>query len=313
MNSRTGIVVEIKHKKACIMTPDGEFTEVKIGGAIPTIGSTYTGITYKKLPFHKYIAAAACLVLFTSIGSGAYAYYTPTASVVVNINPALELKLNRWHKIIKTIALNEDGSQLANSIDIKNKDIDTGLTMILEEAERENFINKDETEEEPRVSLNITSSKDISLALPKFEEKASSKKLDVQIDYSKENAKDDIIKNGNKVEKDTENNSKKSKKTDSNSKSSLPKVKNDNKANDNKNNSDKANPKDSTPKKNSDKDLNNSNKNNKNTSTTKEKTNKTINNKKNSNLNSQPSKGKSKKSNNKTNNSKSNKNENTKK
>ena len=300
MNSRTGIVMEIKYRKACIMTPDGEFTEVKIGNTIPSIGSTYTGVIEKKLPFYKYVAAAACLVLFTSIGSGAYAYYTPTTSVVVSINPALELKLNRWNKIIKTIALNEDGNKLANSIDIENKDIDTGLSMILEEAEREHFINENDAKEQ-KISLNITSSKDISLALPKFEEKASSKKLNVKIDYSKGNAKDGIIKNGKKLEKDIEDTTNKEnegKKTDSDSKS-LPEVNPDKK--------DKTKP-DNSSKNNTDNKINNSNKNketdNNNSGNTKEK--ETMSNNANSNKSSESPKDKSEKDD-KSNNSNSNK------
>lgn len=205
MNSKTGIVMEIKNKKACIMTSDGQFIEVKINDTLPSIGSTYTGQVYRKPNFYKYIASAACLVFFTSIGGAAYAYYTPTTSVVVDINPSLELKLNRWNKIIKTIPLNETGAQLASSIDIKNKDIDTGLTIILDEAEKEHFINEDNTKEEQHFSLNVTSSKDTSLALPKLQEKADSKKIDIKIDYSKNNAKNDIIKNGKEFKKEDEN------------------------------------------------------------------------------------------------------------
>ncbi len=197
--------MEIKNKRAFLMTPNGEFVDVTINDTLPSIGSTYTGQIYKRPNFYKYIASAACLAFFTSIGGAAYAYYTPTTSVVVDINPSLELKLNRWNKIIKTIPLNKTGEQLASSIDIKNKDIDTGLTIILDEAEKEHFINEDNLKEEQYISLSVTSSKDTSLNLPKLQEKAGSKKIDIKIDYSKNNAKNDIIKNGKELEKEQEN------------------------------------------------------------------------------------------------------------
>lgn len=207
MINKTGLVMEINKKSAYIMTPNGEFAEVKITAAAPSIGSTYTGPIYTKYNTFKYVAAAACLIFFTSIGGGAYAYYTPTTSVVVDINPSLELKLNRWNRIIKTIPLNHEGEQLANSLNIKNKDIDTGLTMLLDEAEKESFILTPNGNEEQSISLNVTSSKDVTLSLPKFEEKTDSKKIDVKIDYSKEDISDGIINNGKDSIKQDKSNS----------------------------------------------------------------------------------------------------------
>lgn len=209
MPNKTGIVLEIKNKKACILTSEGEFAKVKIIGDSPLIGSTYTGLLESKLPFHKYIAAAACFILFISLGSTAYAYYTPTTSIVVDINPALELKVNKWNRIIKTAALNKDGEQMLASLNIKNKTLDEGLSMIVEEAENENFINES-NKDNVNISLSITpldktskttetnkpsgdspkkSSEDKTprdgseklLDLPKFESKLKEKNLNAEI------------------------------------------------------------------------------------------------------------------------------------
>jgi len=193
MISKTGIVLEIKDRKACIMTPSGEFAEVKILGDSPAIGSTYTGAIEQKLPLFKYIAAAACFILFITTGSTAYAYYTPVASVVVDLNPSLELKINKWNRIIKAAALNEDGEKMLDSLSIKNKTIDDGLSMIVEEAENENFINPS-NKADINVSLSIKTldkaskdreiigdSPENSISLPKFESKLKEKNLSGEI------------------------------------------------------------------------------------------------------------------------------------
>ncbi|QGU93865.1 anti-sigma factor domain-containing protein [Clostridium bovifaecis] len=163
MADRTGIVMEIKNKKACIMTPGGEFLEVKIKGTIPTIGSVYTSSQVNKIPFYKYATVAASLLVFISTGGIAYAYYTPTASVT--LNTSLELKLNRWNKIIKTAPLNKEGENLLNSLNVKNKNINDGLNLLVEKYE-----NKEE-----KISLDITSEKNKDLDLSNFKDSSKEK------------------------------------------------------------------------------------------------------------------------------------------
>lgn len=236
MNSKTGIVLEIKNRKACIMTPSGEFAEVKILGDSPAIGSTYSGAIAPKLPLFKYVAAAACFILFVTTGSTAYAYYTPVSSVVVDINPSLELKVNKWNRIIKASALNEDGEKMLDSLSIKNKTIDDGLSMILEEAEKENFINPS-NKADLNVSLSIKpidkASKDKetigdspenSISLPKFESKLKEKNLSGEINNKVINSnkntdtnipKNDIIDKENQAPKGTTEEKSKENKIDS--------------------------------------------------------------------------------------------------
>lgn len=193
MADKTGIVMEIKNKKACIMTPGGEFLEVKIKGTVPAIGSAYTSSQVNKIPFYKYAAVAASLVVFISTGGIAYAYYTPTTSVT--LDTSLELKLNRWNKIIKTSPLNKTGEKLLNSLNVKNKNINDGLNLLIEKYE-----NK-----QGKISLDITSEKNKDLDLSNFKDSSKEKKLDVQINYNKSNStkphKTDIIEdNGKKVD-----------------------------------------------------------------------------------------------------------------
>lgn len=190
MASKTGIVMEIKNKKACIMTSSGEFAEVKITGTVPEIGSTYTGLAVSKVPFYKYVAAAACLILFISTGGIAYAYYTPTA--LVTLDKALELKINRWNKIIETNSLNEEGKKLLKSSNVKNKNINDGLNILMEESKKSNV----------KISMDVTVHGDETLDLPNFKSLSEKKDINVELNNSNHTSKNankpDIINGSNK-------------------------------------------------------------------------------------------------------------------
>lgn len=246
MANKTGIVMEIKNKKACIMTADGEFVKVKIFGDSPTMGSSYTGVTAAKISFFKYASAVACLLLFTSMGGVAYGYYKPITSIVLDINPSLELKANKWNRIIKTLPLNDDGEKLLTSLNVKNKSVDEALSVIIDEAENEHFIDttKDKVSQQT-ISLNITSSRDSSIDvanLNKFKSAAKEKNLNVKVTYNKNHntsiPKTDIIEdNKDRINKTDKNNDNKSKKNITNPNSSIPKEKNHNNNNNSKHNS----------------------------------------------------------------------------
>ncbi|MCY6484840.1 anti-sigma factor domain-containing protein [Clostridium aestuarii] len=200
--NKTGIVMEIKGKTASILTCDGQFINVKITEGTPSIGSNYCGPILSKLPLYKYATAVACFVLFLCFGGVAYAYYTPITSVIVKINPEIELIINRWDKIIKTIPLNDDGKSILNSIQLKNKPINEGLTIILNASDKGNFINK--TNGENQISLNIISTKNVSLNINDFKNNVKSKnlKLDVKYNNGKNNSQSGKIKH----ETNTKNN-----------------------------------------------------------------------------------------------------------
>ncbi|MCY6370201.1 anti-sigma factor domain-containing protein [Clostridium ganghwense] len=196
MNNKTGIVMELKNKTACILTNDGEFVEIRIQGKSPSIGSTYSGPTSSKLPLYRYAAIAACLIFFISFGGAAYAYYTPVASIIVKINPSIELKINKWNRIIEALPLNDDGKDILNSVTIKNKAVDEGLNILLDEADKEHFINK--TQDNQKISLDVTSDKNLNLNIDDFENKVKNSNLQLEVKYAKNNTtngnKADIIK-----------------------------------------------------------------------------------------------------------------------
>lgn len=101
----------------------------------------------------------------------------------VNINPSIKLYTNRVGKIIKSEGLNQDGVKLLSNINIKNKDIESGLETIVDEAKKLNYLN------ENNYNVSITDSKNENKDFSKLNKKIT--------EYQKElkNKNNSIIEN----------------------------------------------------------------------------------------------------------------------
>ncbi|KAJ53094.1 hypothetical protein CTM_04565, partial [Clostridium tetanomorphum DSM 665] len=85
----------------------------------------------------------------------AYAYFKPVSTIVLTINPSIELKVNRFNKVLKVVGLNNDGKKIINEVNIKNKSIDDALNNILKQAKEDKFINDSYIKADKTVSLDI--------------------------------------------------------------------------------------------------------------------------------------------------------------
>lgn len=82
------------------------------------------------VPFRKLVPAAACLLLF--LAGGHWLYFTPTASISIDINPSVELDINRFDRVISAEGLNDDGEKLTESLQLTFTGYSEALTRILE-------------------------------------------------------------------------------------------------------------------------------------------------------------------------------------
>lgn len=182
--NRSGIVMKIDKKAAFLMTSSGEFVKVKISGKAPEIGEDYAGSVVVKTNIFKHAAIAASLMFLFITGGGAYAYayYTPVTSVVVDINPSIELKANRFDKVIKANPLNEDAKVILSEVDLKNQTLDNALNLIVQESKEHNYINDAYIESGKAITVKIDSkNKNKHFELPKFEQYVNDNDLKVKI------------------------------------------------------------------------------------------------------------------------------------
>lgn len=92
--------------------------------------------------FRRIAAAAACLVVLFFIG-GSWMFLTPTAFISIDINPSLELGINRFNRIVSVEGYNEDGEALADSLDIRFMDYSDALDKILGTEDMQGYLSPD--------------------------------------------------------------------------------------------------------------------------------------------------------------------------
>ena len=130
---KTAIVMDIEAGSALVMKTGGEFETipVKKGWRIGDVVS----IAEQRRSVKALYAAVACLALVLLGSFGGYQlYFTETAIVSIDINPSIELSLNRFDRVIATEFYNEDGEDVLSGIDLKGMKYDTALEMLLQSA-----------------------------------------------------------------------------------------------------------------------------------------------------------------------------------
>lgn len=148
------IVIDIEGKHVIVLTEKGDFKKInyksrcRIGDeieliernrifSIPEVWSIYW-------PAKKIVAAV--IIFFLLFGLGGYAiadYMTPMAFVTIDINPSLELTINRYERVLKVETFNDDASILAGVDGIKNMRLEDAVKRILDRAEDKHYLDSD--------------------------------------------------------------------------------------------------------------------------------------------------------------------------
>ena len=76
-------------------------------------------------------ALAVCACLLLVLFGGRWLYFTPTAEISIDINPSLELGINRFDRVVCVSAFNEDGQALADTLDVKYKSYTQAIEQLL--------------------------------------------------------------------------------------------------------------------------------------------------------------------------------------
>lgn len=115
----------------------------------------------KALNYRRIIPAAAAACLALVLFTGAKLYFTPTARINIDINPSLELGINRFDKVVSVDPLNDDGKKLAESLDIKFVGYDEALRKILDNKSVEALLLDDEVMTVTVIETNTAQSANI--------------------------------------------------------------------------------------------------------------------------------------------------------
>ncbi len=92
--------------------------------------------------FRQLSMAAASLAILILIG-GTYLFLTPTAYISIDVNPSIELGINRFDRIVSVDGYNEDGENLAESLHITFMEYQDALEQILSSQSIEDYLSQD--------------------------------------------------------------------------------------------------------------------------------------------------------------------------
>lgn len=92
----------------------------------------------------RFAAAAASFVLLFA-GGGYFTCLMPVSAISVDINPSLQLELNRLDQVVSVTGYNEDGQQLADSLDVMFLGYQDALDEILEDEQIGQYLTDGES------------------------------------------------------------------------------------------------------------------------------------------------------------------------
>lgn len=84
---------------------------------------------------------AACAMLFLVIGIGGYSFLqTPVSYVSIDVNPSIELALNRFDRVLSATAFNKDGEAVLEGLSVKGKTYTQAIDQILACANMQSYL-----------------------------------------------------------------------------------------------------------------------------------------------------------------------------
>lgn len=84
--------------------------------------------------------AAACLVILLSLGGGLF--FTPVSAIGIEVNPALELKINRFDIVIGVEGLNKDGKRIAESTQLMFSEYSKAIDTLLASSQLQAYLEQ---------------------------------------------------------------------------------------------------------------------------------------------------------------------------
>lgn len=83
--------------------------------------------------FRRAAALAACFLVLLLGAAGYFTYTTPVAAISLDINPSIELTVNRFDRVIHATGYNADGEQVVAELDLKNKNYTAAMNAVLQD------------------------------------------------------------------------------------------------------------------------------------------------------------------------------------
>ena len=85
----------------------------------------YSKVKAETHKYHLYAVVCACFLF-----GGYWLYFTPIAEISIDINPSIEMSINRFDRVISVSDFNQDGQELSSTLHIKYKNYMDAVKLI---------------------------------------------------------------------------------------------------------------------------------------------------------------------------------------
>jgi len=98
----------------------------------------------KRFAYKPMLAAACVIILCLGVWFGYSLYFTPVTVISVDINPSIELKVNRFDKVVGVEAFNNDGADLISTVNVRHLNYQKAVDKLLATESISSLVEKDE-------------------------------------------------------------------------------------------------------------------------------------------------------------------------
>ena len=137
------VVVEIKAGYAAVLSEDGCISKIKNKNYI--IGQVIEMKSSKFKNINKLVMCSALTAMIAIAGGiTLWAYKTPYSYVSLDVNPSIEYSLNRFDKVISITAVNNDGQEILNKLELdklENQNIEDAVTETVNQISKDGYFD----------------------------------------------------------------------------------------------------------------------------------------------------------------------------
>lgn len=97
-----------------------------------------------KRRFQRFSFAVAAVAFLFIFGIGSFRmYFSESSYIDMDVNPSIELSVNRFERVIRASAYNEDGKEVLSGLSLKHKSYKDAVSLILKKIKQKGYLKQD--------------------------------------------------------------------------------------------------------------------------------------------------------------------------
>lgn len=137
-------VLQIEDGYAVILLDDGTIIKTKTKDRNLKIGKVLDMKEVNKQRKSRFGIALAITAMFVVLlGSGAYAYFTPSYYVSLDVNPGIVMEVNMFERVIKVEAVNEDAEEVLQDLNLNNQNVEDAMFAAVERVQEMGYLDQE--------------------------------------------------------------------------------------------------------------------------------------------------------------------------